>query len=155
MSRFIRNAFAVGLLTIVWGSACTEPADGTGTQPTDTLADARTEDISEDDTRSEDADSFLPDTHTDGGPITPLDASDEDVHIPDAESDTEGDTTTNPQGGSIAIYLAGDLTPKTFQDGLSGQTPKVLDRKSTRLNSSHVRISYAVFCLKKKMKTGH
>src|SRR5436305_9148634 len=27
-----------------------------------------------------------------------------------------------------------------------------LDRKSTRLNSSHVRISYAVFCLKKKTK---
>src|SRR3989442_11930025 len=26
----------------------------------------------------------------------------------------------------------------------------VADRKSTRLNSSHVRISYAVFCLKKK-----
>src|SRR5690554_3371 len=26
----------------------------------------------------------------------------------------------------------------------------VVDRKSTRLNSSHVRISYAVFCLKKK-----
>src|SRR5690554_7037263 len=26
------------------------------------------------------------------------------------------------------------------------------DRKSTRLNSSHVRISYAVFCLKKKTK---
>src|SRR5690554_7313432 len=28
-----------------------------------------------------------------------------------------------------------------------------LDRKSTRLNSSHVRISYAVFCLKKKKIT--
>src|SRR3989442_4608415 len=28
-----------------------------------------------------------------------------------------------------------------------------LDRKSTRLNSSHVRISYAVFCLKKKKNT--
>src|SRR5690554_5142233 len=28
------------------------------------------------------------------------------------------------------------------------------DRKSTRLNSSHVRISYAVFCLKKKMAEG-
>src|SRR5207249_9620468 len=27
---------------------------------------------------------------------------------------------------------------------------RVLDRKSTRLNSSHVSISYAVFCLKKK-----
>src|SRR5690606_6654742 len=28
--------------------------------------------------------------------------------------------------------------------------PKTADRKSTRLNSSHVKISYAVFCLKKK-----
>src|SRR5699024_12798202 len=30
-----------------------------------------------------------------------------------------------------------------------------LDRKSTRLNSSHVSISYAVFCLKKKRKIRH
>src|SRR3989442_10484202 len=30
------------------------------------------------------------------------------------------------------------------------QIPEMVDRKSTRLNSSHVRISYAVFCLKKK-----
>src|SRR3712207_7801238 len=29
------------------------------------------------------------------------------------------------------------------------------DRKSTRLNSSHANISYAVFCLKKKMKLNH
>src|SRR6266699_4485690 len=29
-------------------------------------------------------------------------------------------------------------------------TKEAIDRKSTRLNSSHVRISYAVFCLKKK-----
>src|SRR5207253_11145451 len=29
------------------------------------------------------------------------------------------------------------------------------DRKSTRLNSSHVAISYAVFCLKKKKKQNH
>src|SRR5690606_40213241 len=29
---------------------------------------------------------------------------------------------------------------------------KQLDRKSTRLNSSHVKISYAVFCLKKKKR---
>src|SRR5690349_22137914 len=34
----------------------------------------------------------------------------------------------------------------------SGQEPGE-DRKSTRLNSSHVEISYAVFCLKKKKKT--
>src|SRR5262245_64986333 len=30
--------------------------------------------------------------------------------------------------------------------------PSALDRKSTRLNSSHLGISYAVFCLKKKKK---
>src|SRR3989442_11942467 len=34
-------------------------------------------------------------------------------------------------------------TPRIFEEN-------DLDRKSTRLNSSHVRISYAVFCLKKK-----
>src|SRR3712207_9431977 len=32
------------------------------------------------------------------------------------------------------------------------QTLALLDRKSTRLNSSHANISYAVFCLKKKKK---
>src|SRR5690606_40875799 len=30
-----------------------------------------------------------------------------------------------------------------------------VDRKSTRLNSSHVKISYAVFCLKKNIKPAH
>src|SRR3989442_10547801 len=37
----------------------------------------------------------------------------------------------------------------------SRETPRSQqgDRKSTRLNSSHVRISYAVFCLKKKKKS--
>ena len=33
---------------------------------------------------------------------------------------------------------------------ISEQRVSCLDRKSTRLNSSHVSISYAVFCLKKK-----
>src|SRR5256886_12015440 len=33
-----------------------------------------------------------------------------------------------------------------------GLTPPNPDRKSTRLNSSHSQISYAVFCLKKKKK---
>src|SRR5215208_7843714 len=38
-----------------------------------------------------------------------------------------------------------------------GSTPSCSssDRKSTRLNSSHVAISYAVFCLKKKTKNAH
>src|SRR3712207_8110603 len=36
-----------------------------------------------------------------------------------------------------------------------GGPDEFIDRKSTRLNSSHANISYAVFCLKKKMKSGH
>src|SRR2546428_8844190 len=39
---------------------------------------------------------------------------------------------------------------KGFFDGIDGSMPS--DRKSTRLNSSHDQISYAVFCLKKKKK---
>src|SRR5436305_11539085 len=38
--------------------------------------------------------------------------------------------------------------PAVSQDDL-----RLIDRKSTRLNSSHVRISYAVFCLKKKKQS--
>src|SRR6266496_669109 len=34
----------------------------------------------------------------------------------------------------------------------SSHRPSVPDRKTTRLNSSHVEISYAVFCLKKKRR---
>src|SRR5690554_7120296 len=49
------------------------------------------------------------------------------------------------------------LFPKGFAKvGKSGTPyPAILDRKSTRLNSSHVRISYAVFCLKKKKTKQH
>src|SRR5207249_10861107 len=36
------------------------------------------------------------------------------------------------------------------RDGVRPQRESLEDRKSTRLNSSHVSISYAVFCLKKK-----
>src|SRR5690349_23981526 len=38
---------------------------------------------------------------------------------------------------------------------LSNRSTPRSDRKSTRLNSSHVEISYAVFCLKKKKKKKH
>src|SRR2546430_12633879 len=37
----------------------------------------------------------------------------------------------------------------------AGSTASSTDRKSTRLNSSHSQISYAVFCLKKKKKNTH
>src|SRR5690606_40710691 len=56
------------------------------------------------------------------------------------------------------IHLSDHIALKYYQstdDNLThGPNPLVfvisLDRKSTRLNSSHVKISYAVFCLKKK-----
>src|SRR5256885_852701 len=41
---------------------------------------------------------------------------------------------------------------------MASATPRYsrhIDRKSTRLNSSHLVISYAVFCLKKKMKSAY
>src|SRR2546426_7826289 len=48
----------------------------------------------------------------------------------------------------------GERTPRTFcaPCALEPQDGPPPDRKSTRLNSSHLVISYAVFCLKKKKK---
>src|SRR5690606_180132 len=45
----------------------------------------------------------------------------------------------------------GKVAKRVFR--VSGGPAPPLDRKSTRLNSSHVKISYAVFCLKKKRST--
>src|SRR5688500_19772525 len=49
-----------------------------------------------------------------------------------------------------------DLQPERSADRAGrkrlGRLSRLQDRKSTRLNSSHLVISYAVFCLKKKMK---
>src|SRR5690606_39819192 len=44
----------------------------------------------------------------------------------------------------ILGHVAGLVIPKSWTQAVG------IDRKSTRLNSSHVKISYAVFCLKKK-----
>src|SRR6266699_1840065 len=58
-------------------------------------------------------------------------------------------------------FLLGGRHPGRVSEGVLGwfqlRNPRGrLDRKSTRLNSSHVRISYAVFCLKKKKSnSGH
>src|SRR5699024_12561905 len=51
--------------------------------------------------------------------------------------------------------LLGEELLHLGEDGLNkgkGAANEVLDRKSTRLNSSHVSTSYAVFCLQKKMR---
>src|SRR5690554_7315174 len=56
----------------------------------------------------------------------------------------------NRVGGTLISSRWVDVgTPERLQQ-LEAQ---IQDRKSTRLNSSHVRISYAVFCLKKKKTT--
>src|SRR5258707_6122724 len=48
----------------------------------------------------------------------------------------------------LAVLL--DLLPGGVGDAAGQKIKKNGDRKSTRLNSSHANISYAVFCLKKK-----
>src|SRR5207302_7677101 len=40
----------------------------------------------------------------------------------------------------------------SLYEAFAPEEARRIDRKSTRLNSSHVKISYAVFCLKKKKK---
>src|SRR5690606_41948430 len=49
-------------------------------------------------------------------------------------------------------FIPDDTTVVVYLEVICGLTtqPDAEDRKSTRLNSSHVRISYAVFCLTKK-----
>ena len=65
-----------------------------------------------------------------------------------------GASRTSPilRGNWVSETLLGERLPKPPKDvpQLPDTVPEGLDRKSTRLNSSHVVISYAVFCLKKK-----
>src|SRR2546426_9187156 len=51
-------------------------------------------------------------------------------------------STPSPTGAWLGVASKGSADFESIQD-----------RKSTRLNSSHLVISYAVFCLKKKKKT--
>src|SRR2546430_10831339 len=63
----------------------------------------------------------------------------------------------NPIGPFICLSLKKDNRIEkqvpTLSDSISSLSDFIFsDRKSTRLNSSHSQISYAVFCLKKKKK---
>src|SRR3712207_7062388 len=55
--------------------------------------------------------------------------------------------------GSISRTIEIDTTAPVPAIQGPAKTQDTTDRKSTRLNSSHANISYAVFCLKKKKKT--
>src|SRR5690606_42050963 len=71
-------------------------------------------------------------------------------------SPTIGDAPWSPavdrNNGAAGIFVPSEHgvsdTGVLAEGGLN--SPGWVDRKSTRLNSSHVKISYAVFCLKKK-----
>src|SRR2546427_2295070 len=73
-------------------------------------------------------------------------------------SSSEGDEANDDASvRENMVHVAPDLladSPDIFagKKAETGEAPE--DRKSTRLNSSHSQISYAVFCLKKKKKTG-
>src|SRR2546430_218870 len=71
---------------------------------------------------------------------------------------SRSDEWREPPGVSIASWAEGGKREgrwlhKEQQKG--GKPRETLDRKSTRLNSSHSQISYAVFCLKKKNVNSH
>src|SRR5690349_24024816 len=74
-------------------------------------------------------------------PYTTLFRSDRDAQVPGRRQARPGRPAgVPPAAGAVA-------------EGLVHPQPRPRrDRKSTRLNSSHVEISYAVFCLKKKKK---
>src|SRR5690348_18117661 len=55
---------------------------------------------------------------------------------------------------ALSTYLPPELKNEV-NDPEALEALPTLDRKSTRLNSSHPSISYAVFCLKKKKKTNN
>src|SRR3712207_7066224 len=64
------------------------------------------------------------------------------VHVHEPRGDRH---TAEPTGRPPSCLTAGIRGP-------AGTAASAGDRKSTRLNSSHANISYAVFCLKKKKK---
>src|SRR3989442_7437934 len=89
-------------------------------------------------------------------PYTTLFRSGQDSHQTEARKNSRRQRRIR----SAADHNVGTAT----DDGIAGIEQRVrragasrrndvTDRKSTRLNSSHVRISYAVFCLKKKKTT--
>src|SRR5437868_9469480 len=74
------------------------------------------------------------------------------VEIEPGKSIPEHDETQRDQE-EVFVVLSG--APTIVIDGEDHPAPAgtfVRDRKSTRLNSSHISISYAVFCLKKKRR---
>src|SRR5689334_24211999 len=77
------------------------------------------------------------------------------AHLHDPDRRNQAHQEPKPSGGEKSLPAS---SPKRGS-GNAGQQQRcrrdLPDRKSTRLNSSHSSISYAVFCLKKKTSTDH
>src|SRR5690606_41887464 len=69
-----------------------------------------------------------------------------------------GEAAKVNENAALLAELLPQVNPEVYPSSIKRKTEVIynrlakltLDRKSTRLNSSHVKISYAVFCLKKK-----
>src|SRR5207302_8482395 len=63
-----------------------------------------------------------------------------------------GDPVADGEVGEVVVTTFNPDYPmiRLATGDMSAVASRIIDRKSTRLNSSHVKISYAVFCLKKK-----
>src|SRR5947209_14542320 len=102
----------------------------------------------------------------DGSPSRQLTSLESRTLMNSAQQMNFGPNAVPHPGGAVLEYLdfygwsqrdlarRTGLTPKTVSEICNGKAPITppTDRKSTRLNSSHANISYAVFCLKKKKK---
>src|SRR5690606_40426303 len=98
--------------------------------------------------------------------LTPLDPRREGLGLDAEGSVLRHDARTGQPGAQLAVVPDGQHASTlgawrgraevdgsvVLRDDLGADAPPGQDRKSTRLNSSHVKISYAVFCLKKKKK---
>src|SRR5207249_10732946 len=104
---------------------------------------------------------YFPLTHT--SPPAPHTLSLHDalpISLEDRDDPREHETRRSaeedhPGDGCVGIRVSGPFGPQLEGHRLlvdEGDDDDARDRKSTRLNSSHVSISYAVFCLKKKKK---
>src|SRR5256885_6643191 len=88
-------------------------------------------------------------------PYTPLSRSPHHVHQAGARP-VGGRVEAGAVGLLAGLAVGGDRAvdqPRIDRQQVGGGDLK--DRKSTRLNSSHLVISYAVFCLKKKKKNSY
>src|SRR5436190_21351099 len=74
------------------------------------------------------------------------------VDEPAVADQNRGEDTGQRVGGMYRLDHASAGQPDFMSGANFGRTGHEIDRKSTRLNSSHTVISYAVFCLKKKKK---